>query len=102
MKRASDFFVIPGLLLMSALAGPVGALALAPKAVPGHPILVIAPDPAGVIRAADGHAVGLSDAPFAALAQGGPGFADDALRNGAWFATDGRWIAVLCGNSSDE
>ena len=30
MKRALDVLVIPGLLLMSALAGPVGALALAP------------------------------------------------------------------------
>ncbi len=87
---------------MSGLAGPVAALALAPKAPPGSPVLVIAADPAGVIAAAGGHPVGLSDAPFAILAQGGPGFADDARRNGAWLATDGRWIASLCGNGSDE
>ena len=102
MKRASDFIVIPGLLLRAALAGPVGALALAPNAPPDSPVLVIAADPAGVIAAAGGHAVGLSNAPFAILAQGGPGFVDEARRNGAWITTDGRWIASLCRNSSDE
>ena len=102
MKRAADLLVIPGLLLMAALAGPVAALALAPKATPGNPVLVIAADPAGVIAAAGGHAIGLSDAPFAILAQGGPGFAEDVRRSGAWLATNGRWIALLCGNSADE
>ena len=87
-------------LLLIFLTGPLMALAMAPKAVQGAPVLVVARDAAAVVAAAGGRIVGPTTAPMAVLATGDSGLINRLRASKAWLVTEGRWIAQLCGRAT--
>lgn len=88
---------LSGLLIASALVGPVASLALAKPASSDGLVLVIATHPADVVTQAGGRIIGFSAAPLATLAAGEQGFVGRLQDSGAWAVLDGDWVASICG-----
>ncbi len=95
MAKGLQHWIVP--LTACALAGPVAAALSAPVPEAGAPLLVIAGSPLSLIEDAGGDWIGPTRAPFAALSHDGPDLPEKLREVGAWFVTDGRWIATICG-----
>jgi|GEM_PF-5859193 len=96
MKSAHDYILISALLCVTALAGPVAAVALAPAPGSAGPVLIIAPNPAEIVVATGGWEVSPLRTKWAVLAQGDAGFVSRVQSAGAWRVTDGQWVAAIC------
>lgn len=88
--------IVPAFLLATLFAGPLAALAMAPEAAPGDPLLVLAWQPERVIEQAGGNPVGPVGAPLAMMAQGDDGLAARLSASGAWAILDAGWLGALC------
>ncbi|QFS81880.1 hypothetical protein FIU97_03740 [Roseivivax sp. THAF40] len=95
MKRI-ERIIVPVFLVATLFAGPLAALAMAPEAEPGDPMLVLAWEPGRVIEQAGGRPIGPVGAPLAMMAQGDDGFSARLSAFGAWAVLDAGWLGALC------